>query len=220
MMNIDNMQTIWANQNKPLQQAVNIDSESLNFIQSSDAKSIMQNVMLARIIEAATFFIIVCSLWLYIVENLALSAPVISAAILNLFAIVGLAANIGQIALIAQIDYAMPIKKVQQQVYKIRSHNIATAKLIILSIPLYMAYVFFGFELFFGVDIYPMMEQSMLITFAVVAVVMYLAVYWLIKQMSLEDKQQPSWAKTFCCFIAGTECLRMNDVLNSFANEQ
>lgn len=84
----------------------------------------MGNMMLAWIIEALLFFIFVCMLWVYIANNLALSAPVISAAILNLFAIVGLAGSIGQIALIAQMNCGLSLKQVQQQVLAIKSHSL------------------------------------------------------------------------------------------------
>lgn len=218
-MNFEDMQAIWTNQNELLDEAISVDSDQLDKVQTRQAKSIMFDMMWARIVEAVMFFTIVCALWIYIVNNLAFTAPVISAAVLNLFAIVGLAGNIGQIALIANMDYSLPLKQVQQQVLEIKSHGLAIAKLIILSIPLYMAYVFLGFDVLVDVDLYPLMSPEMTWIFAGISVVLYLPVFYVIKQMG-EKSTQAGWAKKLCHFIAGNEWLQMTAVLNSFEQKE
>lgn len=214
-MNIENMQAIWANQNNLLDKAVNIDTRLLDKVQTKEAKSIMTNVILARLIEVLMFFIVVCCLWLYISNNLGLSAPVISAAILNVFAIIGLAGSIGQIALVMQINYSLPVKQVQQQILKIKSHGLAVAKLVTLSIPLYMAYVFLGFELLVDIDLYQLMSTETIWLFTVISAALYLPVFYVIKVTGQHNKQ-PKWAEKLCHFIAGDEWLKMNAILHSF----
>ena len=68
----------------------------------------------ARIIESVAFFAIIVLLGQYIATDFRLSAPTISAVVLTIFAIVGLAGNIGQIVLISKIDYAKPVVTVHQ----------------------------------------------------------------------------------------------------------
>ena len=217
-MNIENTQTVWAKQNDLLNKAVNIDTSLLNKVQTKEAKSIMTNVIFARLIEAMMFLIVVCALWLYISNNLELSAPVISAAILNVFAIIGLAGSIGQIALVMQINYSLPVKQVQQQILKIKSHGLAVAKLIMLSIPLYMAYVFLGFELLANVDLYQLMPTETIWLFAVISAALYVPVFYVIKVTGQQSKQ-PKWAEKLCHFIAGDEWLQMNAIIHSFKQE-
>ena len=142
----------------------------------------------------------------------------ISAAILNFFAIVGLASNIGQIVQISQMNYALPLKKVQQQVMEIKSHGLAVARLIMLSIPLYMAYVFLGFDVMYSVDLYQLMSEQTIGLFAIISAALYVPVFYVIRQMGVKS-EQPEWAKKFCSFIVGSAWLHMTAVLNSFEQQ-
>jgi len=151
-MDIDEFKNQWQIQDKKLEKCMQVNSALLKTIHTDKSRNLMRNIMFKRVLEAITFFVIVILLWLYIVNNPVISAATISATLLNLFAIIGLAGNIGQIALIAKIDYADPVCAVQEQIFKIRSHALVVAKLILSSIPFNMAYIFLGASLFF--DLY------------------------------------------------------------------
>ena len=77
----------------------------------------LNNMKWARIIEGVAFFAIIVLLGQYIATDFSLSAPTISAVVLTIFAIVGLAGNIGQIVLISKIDYAKPVSHLQKDIY-------------------------------------------------------------------------------------------------------
>jgi hypothetical protein len=101
-------------------------------------------------------------LWKYIAAGFTFSAPIISAFILTVFAIIGLAGNIGQIVLISNIDYSKPISQLQTDFYRVCAHKLQLTKLLLVSVPFYLAYVFIGFDLFFGIDLYQYLEQHMI----------------------------------------------------------
>ncbi len=216
-MNLEQLKDTWQGQSEQLQNGINVNEQKLKAEQTKDS---LKPVMNKRIVEAIFTLVIVILLWQYIVANFALTAPVVSAAILNVFAIINLAGNIGQIALIKQIDYAKPISEVQKQIFDIRQHNLVFTKLVALSLPFYGSYVFLGFDLLFGVDLYKGLDVGGIFALVLGGIAFLPAVIWFNRQLRF-DNISTGWVSKMIESIGGQELLAAAKVMNTLhTNEE
>jgi hypothetical protein len=170
-VNLEQMQTIWQNHSENLDECMSLNKRLLQDKKINGQKGELNKLIVTRTIEGFIFFVIVVLLWHYIATSWSLTAPVVSAFILNIFAIVGLAGNIGQVTLLSKVDFSKPVKETMADLIAVRTHNLNIFKLIMLSAPLYMAYVFLGYDIVFGVDLFSLMSVETIIGFAAISIV-------------------------------------------------
>lgn len=116
-MDLDNFKNTWQQQNTNTDRAIKINQAMLTEMKVNKKTQELNNMKWARIVESAVFLCIIVLLWQYVANHFSVSAPTISAFILNIFAIVGFAGNVGQIVLISKVDYSKPISEVQKNIY-------------------------------------------------------------------------------------------------------
>jgi len=211
-MNIEELKSEWKLQDVKIDKYLTINKKLLKTIQTDKSRNLMRGFMFRRIFEAIVFSVIVVSLWLFIVNNLVLSAATISAILLNIFAIIGLAGSIGQIALIAKIDFADSIEVVQKQIFVVRSHALKIVKLVLVSIPFYMAYIFLGAKLFFGIDLFLHGDRGFLLTQIIFAVALIFPTVWLIRKLNVKNIKT-NFDRTIINIFAGEQLQMAADVL-------
>jgi len=187
-MNLDQMQSMWQAHSEKLDECMSLNKKLLQKIQAEGNKSELRNLILTRAIEGIVFFCIVLSLGGYMASSWSLTAPVVSAFVLNIFAVVGLAGSIGQVALLSKVDFSKPMKETLNDLIAVRTHSLNVFKLLILSAPFYMAYVFLGYELIFGVDLFSLMSVETTIRFSVIALIFGLLVALLINKLKPENR--------------------------------
>ncbi|MDO6444615.1 hypothetical protein Q4493_02385 [Colwellia sp. 1_MG-2023] len=187
-MNLEQMQSMWQEHSEKLDECMSLNKKLLQEKKIESKKSQLNKLLATRAVEGLLFFVIVVLLWKYIVSSWSFTAPVVSAFILNIFAIVGLAGNIGQIALLSKVDFSMPVKKTLTDLIAVRTHNLNIFKLIMLSIPLYMAYVFLGYDIVFGVDLFSLMSVETKIGFSVMSITFTGLVVFLISKLKPENR--------------------------------
>ena len=187
-MNLEQMQSMWQVHSEKLDESMSLNKKLLQKIQAEGNKSELNRLILTRAIEGIVFFCIVLSLGTYMASSWSLTAPVVSAFVLNVFAIVGLAGSIGQIALLSKIDFSKPMKETLNDLIAVRTHSLNVFKLLILSAPFYMAYVFLGYDLFFGVDLFSLMSADTAIRFSVVALIFGALVALLVHKLKPENR--------------------------------
>jgi len=187
-MNLEQMQSMWQAHSEKLDESMSLNKKLLQKIQAEGNKSELNKLILTRAIEGIVFFCIVLSLGTYMASSWSLTAPVVSAFVLNVFAIVGLAGSIGQIALLSKIDFSKPMKEILNDLIAVRTHSLNVFKLLILSAPFYMAYVFLGYDLFFGVDLFSLMSADTAIRFSVVALIFGALVALLVHKLKPENR--------------------------------
>ncbi|WP_419226792.1 hypothetical protein ACI7YQ_15445 [Alteromonas marina] len=187
-MNLEQMQSVWQAHSEQLDESMSLNKKLLQKIQAEGNKSELNKLILTRAIEGIVFFCIVLSLGTYMASSWSLTAPVVSAFVLNVFAIVGLAGSIGQIAVLSKIDFSKPMKEILNDLIAVRTHSLNVFKLLILSAPFYMAYVFLGYDLFFGVDLFSLMSANTAIRFSVVGVIFGAMVALLVHKLKPENR--------------------------------
>lgn len=213
-MNLDDFKSTWQQQSSETEAAIKIDQTLLTEIKVNKQIKELSEMKWARIIESAAFFYIIVLLWQYIVNDFSVSAPTISALILNIFAIVGLAGNIGQIVLISEIDYSKPVSELQKGIYRVCSHKLQLTKLLLMSVPFYMAYVFIGFDILLGVDLYQQLEQHMTWFYSVASIILLVVTTGLLTKLHYKNIEI-SWVKNTIQFIVGERLVNMAQFINS-----
>ncbi|TMP02979.1 hypothetical protein CWC11_15690 [Pseudoalteromonas sp. S3178] len=207
-MNLDNFRNTWQQQNSFNESAITINQSMLSETKVNKQMKELSNMKWARIIESVIFFFIILLLGQYIAKNVSVSAPVISALILAVFAIVGLAGNIGQIVHIYNIDYAKPISQLQKDIYRLCSHKLQLTKLLLMSAPFYMAYVFIGFDVLFEIDLFAHLEQHMVWFYSVSSLVLLIATGCVLAKLNYTNIKAP-WVKRAIAFIVGERLVTM-----------
>jgi hypothetical protein len=220
-MELEELKKMWNDCHKKINRNLKLNRRILKEINLDKMKSRMCRLMTFRIAEALCFLIIVIALWTFIAANPSLSAPTISALILNVFATVGLAGSIGQIALIGMIDYSSSVTSIQKQLGRIKSHGIQISKLLFLSIPFYMSYVFLGSKLFFKIDLYASADRTWLILNIVISVCFIIPALWLYRELSSISTTR-NWVKRLAVSSGGKEITAASefmDEIEKFENE-
>ena len=211
-MNLDELKATWVAQEKKLDDSIRLNKKWFKAVNLDKSQNRMQSVLNWRIVETVIFFAIVVSLWKFIANNFNVSAVTISAATLLVFAIIGLAGSIGQIALIKQIDYSAPIKAVQGQIYAVRAHSLKFATLTLLSTPFYMAYIFLGFKLVFDFDLYAHIEPRYLIINTIFSVLLIVPTVWFVSQLNSRNIKS-QWIRQVARELGGRQLLVASEIL-------
>ena len=213
-MNLENLKDIWEKQDEAANTSIDINQPLLFSIAVNQQMEKMRNMKIARIVESVFFFIIIVSLWQYIVSDFTFSALTISAMILNVFAIIGFAGNIGQIVLISQFDFSAPVKDLQKNMYSICSHQLQVTRLVLLSVPFYMSYTFLGFDVLFSVDLYQYLSEQMVMFYAVSTAVLFIITVWLLSKLTYKNITTP-WVKWTMGYIVGEQLIDMAEFINN-----
>lgn len=218
-MHLDNFKNTWQQQNNDSVEAIKINQTMLTKIKVNKKMKELTNMKWKRIIESSVFFYIIALLWLYIADDFSFSAPVISAFILNIFAIVGLAGSIGQILLISKIDYAKPVSELQKDIYYLCAHKLQLTKLLLMSVPFYMAYVFIGFDLLLGVDLFQHLAPHMIWFYSLSSILFLVVTIRLLAKLHYNNITIV-WVKVTIQFIVGKRLVNMAQFINNLGSRE
>lgn len=211
-MDINEMKNIWASQNEKIDENIRLNKTLLNTLSTNKSESEMHRVALWAIAESVTFLVIIIALGSYISHHLTFTAPTLSALVLDIFAIIGFAGSIGQFVLIKLVDYSGGVRSVQKQIYAVREHRLKIGKLLLLSIPFYMAYVFLGFEVMLGIDIYEHFSSSIVSFYAVSSALMLPFAIWLYRKLSFSN-MNVRWVRWLAEELGGRQLIVAADFL-------
>ena len=203
-MELEELKNIWNDYDKKLDKSLTLNRMFLKKINLDKTESKLNKLVWLRVLEGACFLLVMIFLGRFIASNLSFSAPVISAFVLDIFAIIGLTGNIKQIVLLKQIDYSGSISSIQKQIETVKIHSFQVFKLMILSTPFYLAYVFVGFKSFFNVDLFSVMSQQDVLINLLATVTMVIPTIWIYRQLSYKHAKY-QWVKTFINTFGGEQ---------------
>lgn len=213
-MNLDNVKNVWQQQNSGIGPAIKINQEMLSALKVNEQIKTLRNMQWARIIESVLFFIIIVSLWQYIVQDFTVSAAKVSAFILNVFAIIGFAGSIGQIVLISKVDYSNPVSELQKDIYRMCAHKLQLTKLLLMSVPFYLTYVFIGFDIMFDVDLFQHLQQHMIWVYSLTSGLLLIATVWFLGKLHYKNIAT-LWVKKAIHFIVGERLVSLAQFINN-----
>ncbi len=195
-MEIDQLKEIWKEHEKKLDEHITLNTRLFEKVNLDRARATMRSLLFVRMAEVLCFLILTIALFGFIAEHLSVSASTISALILVLFAMVGLIGSIGQITLIGMIDYSGTLLNIQNQLIRIRSHSIQLLRLIILSVPFYMAYIFLGFKVLLGIDLYSVVDLKWFVAQIIFSLLLIGPALWLFRELNPKRMSHP-WIRKF-----------------------
>ena len=213
-MNLDNFKNTWQQQHSDSVAAITINQTMLTEMKMNKQMKELNTMKLARIIESVAFFYLIFVLGQYIANDFSVSASTISAFILNIFAIIGLAGNIGQIVLISKVDYAKPVCELQKDIYRVCSYKLQFTKLLLMSVPFYMAYVFIGFDLLLEVDLFQHLETHMIWFYSLSSILLLVVTARLLLKLNYNNIAR-SWVKNTIQFIVGERLVNIAQFINN-----
>ncbi|EWH08606.1 hypothetical protein DS2_16709 [Catenovulum agarivorans DS-2] len=214
-MNLDEMKNTWVQQESQNAAAITIDQRTLVEMKINKQMQQLRAMKWARIIESVLFFCILILLGQYIAQGeFTLSATKVSALILSVFAIIGLAGNIGQVILIAKVDYSQPINELQKNIYQVCCHKLQLTKLLLMSTPFYLAYVFIGFDVLFGIALFQHLESHMVWFYSVSSVLLLIVTVWLSAKLNYKNIHT-DWVKNTIQFIVGERLVNVAQFINN-----
>ena len=203
-MDLEQLKDIWNAYDQKLNQHLQLNRQLLREMKLDKVKSGMRGLSTKLTISVVITFAIVVALYGFIANHFEVTAPTISAGILVVFATILLIGNLGQIILASTIDYSESVIKIQQQLEKMKRHNLRFFRLFILSCPCYMAYIFLGVYLIAGGDFYPEASEKWLQMNVLYSVVMLAAVLWFNREIGRTPPRY-QWAQKLVEGIGGKE---------------
>ena len=207
-MKIEQVNQLWQQHSVKLDENTKISKQLLKACEHSKLASEVQKLKLFRVIEGLAFLFIAFNIWGYIVDDFAFTPLHISALIVNLFALIGLAGNIGQFALLCELNFSDPIKDTLKKLMAIRSHSLSVFKLMLMSVPFYLAYVLLGFDWFFDIDLYNKMPPTFLVIAAVSSLLLLPVVLWVNVRLKPKTHNTPI-IKKLVSKVAGERLVRL-----------
>lgn len=191
-MELENLKEQWRDYHQKLDQAITLNQHLFKEIRVDKVRGQLRGLLVWRVAEALCFLAIVIALGRFIAANLTLAAPMVSACILMVFGLIGLSGSIGQIALLATLDYSHSVTSLQRQVARIQTHALGVLRLFVLSIPFYLSYVFLGFQWLFNVDLYASAHRPWLILHFILSLGLVFPVLWLYRELGFRNSHH-SW---------------------------
>lgn len=144
---------IWKAYDAQLQRNMDINLKIFQDLQLMKTKSSLKNLR-NKLVREMFFFVGILTL---ITDFIATHYPtpqfVGAGLAVGVFFMLGIIGSIGQLFILASLDYSQPITFFQQQLTHLKSYQLRILRGIFLTVPLYFAYIIIGFKVLFDVDI-------------------------------------------------------------------
>lgn len=186
-MTFEEWQKDWAAYQRRLEKDHRINETILEQLQRQEARRPLRRLWALRGLEAATWLLFLAGLWRCAAAFQAWSAPQLSAVVLALFATAGLIGSTGQLILLARLDYKKPILELQSDIRQLRAHQLLFSRLLISSVPLYLAHVFFWARLLLGIDLYQVADPLWFNVQIGFSALLLPATAWLVRELGKTD---------------------------------
>ena len=155
MLDLDEMKKQWAEHDRKLEQSIHLNRRLLGATVLNRAKSVLQRLVAVLSLEAVVWFAFVMALGSFVYEHFGILRFGLPAAALDLYTIAMLAATIGQIVALRQIDYGRPIAAIQKHLETLRVLRIRITQWAVLAGAVVWApFAIVIGKAFFGLNVY------------------------------------------------------------------
>ena len=211
-MKLEELEQAWQQYDRKLDKHLQLNQKILREINLQKMRPLVRRLMLNQLCGGVIFFAIIMTLGGFMENHLQKIPLLVSAFVLQVFAIIGLVGNINQWSTLAQIDYAGPITEIQQKLQKFRAGILQYVRLLMLSAPFYLTYIVLGFHIIWDVDVYTQLDQKWWIAqifFSLVLVPVAIGRY---RKLDYRNIHVP-WVKNFVESAGGKSVARAMAVL-------
>lgn len=220
-MELHELQQAWQQYDRKLDRHIKLNQQVLQEINRNKAQSRLRNLLIIRAIESVFFLGVMLILGNFMAQHWEHPPLLLSALVLNIFTIIGFSGSIGQIILIFRLDYSQPILAIQKKLKQIEAHLIQNLRLLLLSIPFYLAYLLIGFRALWGVDLYTHGNPTWWIAQIAFSVALIPVALWLYRKIHFRN-MHIAWVRSFIYGAGGQsveKALRLLGDLEEFEQE-
>ncbi len=185
------LQQIWHRQEQRLQQQWQLTRKRFREQGMDQARHLLDRSIRLRSIELLAWVAVQIGLGAFIGTHWQLAAPTVSAGILFMFSILGIIGVASEIQRMKAIDFSAPILEQQRALENVRTHRLLYFRLSMISVPLYLAHVFFWCELLLGFDLYPVADPIWLISNIILSVLLIYPTIWFTRQLAPNAQRGP-----------------------------
>lgn len=203
-MTFEEWQKDWAAYQRRLDHNQHINETILDKLQRQEARYPLRRLWALRWLEVKIWLLLLAGLWYCTAAFQAWSAPQLSAIVLALFATAGIIGSTGQLILLARLDYKKPILELQADIRQLRAHQLLFSRLLISSVPFYMAHIFFWFRLLLGIDLYQLGDPLWLNAQIGFSALLLPATAWLVRELGRTNSRF-AWVGQLRAHLLGKE---------------
>lgn len=201
-METNDWKALWKSHQAQLDQNTRLNLMITRQMQQQAARRPLRRLWAARIVETLVWALILTGLGNCIVAFQGHIAPQLSAIVLSLFAVVGISGSVGQLILLGMLHFDGPVVEVQKGLERLRKHRLAITQILMGSVPFYLAHVFLGFQLLFGIDLFASGDPQWLLAQMVLSVALLPFTLWLIRELGKPTPRYP-WIAGLRRSVAG-----------------
>lgn len=190
-MELDELKQTWTEHARKLDRILSLNLRGLKTAQLDKTRSALGRFKAFRLFEMIGGILILIPLGSYIAARISVPTLAIPALIVAASILLPVVENIRQLVLLGQMNYADPVTTIQRKLEEIKLHYLRSFRLPVLMLPLYMAYVVVGLNLFFGVDVLARPDASFLWTNLAVSLVFVVPAGWVLRNLSFKNTDNP-----------------------------
>ena len=168
------------------------------------------------------FLLGVLSIWFFVnilLNNLDSLSLIISTSIIISFAAVLTAGSIRQLTVISRFDVNRDVVANQTILAELQTRFLFYLRISILQIPLFLAYIVLGFEIFFNLDIWLVGDKTWLMINILLGVLLIPPVIFVFKKLTPANVEVP-WVRKIVIFAGGDHLLESMFYLNQIREFQ
>jgi len=193
-MKLEELEQAWKKYDQKLSKQLMLNQQILKEINMQKTRSHLQWHTIRTLLEMAFFSMITIALSRFMYQHIEQTSIFIAALVLTVFVIIGLSGSIGQMIFISQLDFSEPVTIIQHKLQQIRTHLVQVLRLIILSIPFYLAYIVLGFYILGNIDIVAQGDETWWIVQIIISVALVPVAIWLYGKIHYRNIHIP-WVK-------------------------
>ena len=190
-MELDELKQTWAEHARKLDRVLSLNLRGLRTAQLDKTQSALGRFKAFRVFEMLVGILVLVPLGFYIAHRISVPTLAIPALILAASVLVPVIGNIRQLILLSQISYADPVTIIQRKLEEIKLQFLRTFRLPVLMLPLYLVYIVFGFNLFFGVDLLAHPDPTFLWVNVAISLVFIAPAVWILRNLSFKNIGNP-----------------------------
>ncbi|MDX1630171.1 MAG: hypothetical protein R3345_15785 [Fulvivirga sp.] len=191
MNQIDEIKQLWSTYEEKLDRNYKLNLELLRRTNLDKAKSKIRNYTWITGITLAFYALVTLVLILFTIGNHESLPIALSSGILAAWTLLISIASVHELELISQIDYSLPITKLQKKLSHLKLVGIRYLRLLVWIFPLYMVFVVLFFKVIFGIDIVAVAETSWLLWQVPMMVLFTVGALWAYNKLSPKNAEKP-----------------------------
>lgn len=217
MSELDELKTLWLDQNRKLDQSLRLNRRLLNSIGASGAQSALNRLAIALAVHAAAWLVVAGVLGNFIYEHLSEVRFAAAAIALDGLAILSMILLTREIVAILRVDHSRPVASLQKELEAIRVRRIRYIQVAVLAgTLLWTPLVIVFLKAVWGVDAYSIPGPAWLVSNLLFSIAVIALALWIAKRYR-DQLANATWMQGFMRDLAGYNLRAAEEFLTNLA---